>query len=144
MSITGILRTVLRHVPDALVPGTRPESPRGQHGHVGQPVSRLDGALKVRGEARFAAEVGLERLLHAAVVHSTIARGRIASLDTSAAERASGVALVMTHRSAPRMKPPQAFGEGDGVAGSNLPVMQDDRIHWNGEAVAVPSSVDPL
>ena len=35
------------------------------------------------------------------------------------------------------MKPPQAFGEGDGVAGSNLPVMQDESIHWNGEAVAV-------
>ena len=79
----------------------------------------------------------MEGLLHAAVVHSTIARGRIASLDTAAAEAAPGVALVMTHRNAPRMKPPEAFGEGDGVAGSNLPVMQDDSIHWNGEAVAV-------
>jgi xanthine dehydrogenase YagR molybdenum-binding subunit len=142
MSMTGILRTVLRHVPDALVPGTRPEGtrpegPRVQHGHIGEPVSRLDGALKVRGAARFAAEVAMEGLLHAAVVHSTIARGRIASLDTAAAEAAPGVALVMTHRNAPRMKPPQAFGEGDGVAGSNLPVMQDDSVHWNGEAVAV-------
>jgi xanthine dehydrogenase YagR molybdenum-binding subunit len=141
MSMTGILRTVLRHVPDALVPGTRPEgtpAPRdGQHGHVGTPVSRFDGALKVRGEARFAAEAALEGLLYAAVVHSTIARGHIASLDTVTAERAPGVALVMTHRNAPRMKPPEAFGEGDGVAGSNLPIMQDDSVHWNGEAVAV-------
>jgi xanthine dehydrogenase YagR molybdenum-binding subunit len=141
MSMTGVLRTVLRHVPDALVPGTRPEgmpAPRdGQHGHVGSPVSRLDGALKVRGEARFAAEVALEGLLYAAVVHSTIARGRIASLETTTAELAPGVALVMTHRNAPRMKPPEAFGEGDGVAGSNLPIMQDDSVHWNGEAVAV-------
>ncbi|HZB55638.1 MAG TPA: xanthine dehydrogenase family protein molybdopterin-binding subunit [Reyranella sp.] len=141
MSMTGILRTVLRHVPDALVPGTRPEgtpAPRdGQHGHVGTPVSRFDGALKVRGEARFAAEVPLEGLLYAAVVHSTIARGRIAILDTTAAELAPGVALVMTHRNAPRMKPPEAFGEGDGVAGSNLPIMQDDSVHWNGEAVTV-------
>jgi xanthine dehydrogenase YagR molybdenum-binding subunit len=69
-------------------------------------------------------------------VHSN-ARGRIATLDTAAAEAAPGVALVMTHRNAPRIKAPEAFGEGDGVAGSNLPVMQDDRIHWNGEAVAV-------
>ena len=36
-------------------------APRGQHGEIGAPVSRLDGALKVRGEARFAAEVALER-----------------------------------------------------------------------------------
>ena len=137
MTMFSVLRTVLRHVPDALVPGTRPEGLRGQHGHIGEPVSRLDGALKGRGAARFAAEVAMEGLLHAAVVHSTIARGRIASLDTAAAEAAPGVALVMTHRNAPRMKPPQAFGEGDGVAGSNLPIMQDDSIHWNGEAVAV-------
>ena len=100
-------------------------------------VSRLDGALKVRGQARFAAEVAMEGLLYAAVVHSTIARGRIAALDTAAAEAAPGVALVMTHRNAPRMKAPEAFGEGDGVAGSNLPMMQDELVHWNGEAVAV-------
>ncbi|MGD9880834.1 MAG: xanthine dehydrogenase family protein molybdopterin-binding subunit [Reyranella sp.] len=141
MSMTGILRTMLRHVPDLLVPGTRPAGPpaprQGQHGHVGEPVSRLDGALKVRGAARFAAEVPLERLLYAAIVHSTIARGRIAALETAAAEAAPGVALVMPYRNAPRMKAPEAFGEGDGVAGSNLPVMQDDSIHWNGEVVAV-------
>jgi xanthine dehydrogenase YagR molybdenum-binding subunit len=135
--MTGILRTVLRYVPDALVPGTRPDDRRVQHGHVGEPVSRLDGALKVRGQARFAAEVAMEGLLHAAVVHSTVARGRIAALDTAAAEAAPGVVLVMTHRNAPRMTSPQAFLEGDGVAGSNLPVMQDDAVHWNGEAVAV-------
>lgn len=142
MTVFSILRTVLRHVPDALVPGTRPEGarpegPRVQHGRLGEPVSRLDGALKVRGQARFAAEVAMEGMLHAAVVHSTIARGRIASLDTAAAEAAPGVVLVITHRNAPRMRAPEGFGEGDGVAGSNLPVMQDDAIHWNGEAVAV-------
>ena len=141
MTVFSVLRTVLRHVPDALVPGTRPQSPpaqrQGQHGHVGAPISRLDGALKVRGQARFAAEVAMEGLLYAAVVHSTIARGRIATLDTAAAEAAPGVALVMTHRNAPRLRPPQMMLDGDGVAGSNLPVMQDDRVHWNGEAVAV-------
>src|ERR1700693_3694973 len=124
--MTGILRTVLRYVPDALVPGTRPDDGRVQHGHIGEPVSRLDGALKVRGQARFAAEVAMEGLLHAAVLHSTVARGRVAALDTAAAEAAPGVVLVMTHRNAPRMTPPLGFLEGDGVAGSNLPVMQDD------------------
>jgi xanthine dehydrogenase YagR molybdenum-binding subunit len=137
MTMFGILRTVLRHVPDVLVPGARPNDSRVQHGQVGTPVSRLDGALKVRGDARFAAEIAIEGLLYAAVVHSTIARGRIARLDTEAAEASPGVALVMTHRNAPRLKPPQSFGEGDGIAGSNLAIMQDDSIHWNGEAVAV-------
>ncbi len=134
MSMTGILRTVLRYVPDALVPGTRPELRAASMARSAPRCRGSTASLKVRGEARFAAEVAMERLLYAAIVHSTIARGRIAALDTAAAEAAPGVALVMTHRNAPRLKPPQAFGEGDGVAGSNLPVMQDDSIHWNGEA----------
>ena len=71
---------------------------------VGQPVSRVDGALKVMGKARFAAEVPFENLTYAALVYSTIARGRIASIDTTAAELAPGVSLVMTYKNAPRLK----------------------------------------
>jgi xanthine dehydrogenase YagR molybdenum-binding subunit len=137
MTIMGIARTALRFVPDVLVPGAKPEQLRGRRGSVGKPVSRLDGTLKVRGKARFVAEVTLDGMLYGALVHSTIARGRIVTLDTSEAERAPGVSLVMTYRNAPRMKAPQAFLEGSGVAGSNLPIMQDDTVHWNGEAVAL-------
>ncbi len=137
MSIMDIARTALRHVPDALVPGAKPSPMRGQHGQIGAPVSRLDGVLKVGGAARFVSEVPMEEMLYAALVHSTIAKGRIATLDTAAAEAAPGVALVMTHRNAPKMRAPQAFGQGSGVAGSNLPIMQDDAVHWNGEAIAL-------
>ena len=137
MTIKDIARTALRYVPDALVPGASPEPLRGKHGRIGEPVSRLDGALKVRGKARFVSDTPLDGMLYAALVPSTIAQGRIATLDAAAAEAAPGVALVMTHRNAPRMKNPQAFLEGSGVAGSNLPIMQDATIHWNGETVAV-------
>ncbi len=49
--MTGIMRTVLRYVPDALVPGRSaaeraPDDERVRHGHVGKPVSRLDGAAQ--------------------------------------------------------------------------------------------------
>ncbi len=104
---------------------------------VGRPIPRLDGALKVRGQARFAAEVPFERLAYGALVHSSIARGRIAEIDTAAAEAAPGVLLVMTYRNAPRLKPPLLMmADPKGASASNLPVMQDDRIHWNGEPVA--------
>ena len=136
MTLTDIARTALRYVPDALVPGARPETLREKHGQIGRPISRLDGVLKVTGKARFVAEVPIQGMLYAAVVHSTIPRGRIAILDTTAAEAAPGIVLVMTHRNAPRMIGPKAFLEG-GVSGSNLPVMQDDTIHWNGEAIAI-------
>jgi xanthine dehydrogenase YagR molybdenum-binding subunit len=111
---------------------------RAKHGLIGAPVSRLDGALKVRGEARFAAEYVMEGMVYAALRYSTVARGRITTLDTSVAEAAAGVVLVMTYRNAPQMQPPPLFLTAPrAAAGSDLPVMQDDSIHWNGEPVAI-------
>jgi xanthine dehydrogenase YagR molybdenum-binding subunit len=111
---------------------------RAQHGLIGAQVSRLDGPLKVRGEARFAAEYVMEGMVYAALRYSTIARGRITTLETGAAEAAAGVVLVMTHRNSPRMQPPPMFLTAPKAAGgANLPVMQDPSIHWNGEPVAI-------
>ena len=80
----------------------------------------------------------MEGLLYAALVHSTIARGRIAGLDTAAAEAAPGVVLVMTYRNAPKLAVPPPIGLTNlKAAGNNvLPVMQDDEIRWNGQTVA--------
>ena len=107
---------------------------------MGAQVSRVDGPLKVMGAARFAAEVPLERLTYAALVPSTIARGRIAAIDTAAAVAALGVVLVMTHENAPRMKAPLTVSEGSRQGRGRQverAVMQDDRVHWNGQPVAV-------
>ena len=123
--------------PDRWQPGTLDPLTR-KHGALGQPVSRVDGRLKVLGKARFAAEVPLDRLTYAALVFSTVARGTIARLDTKAAEAAPGVVLVMTHRNAPRLAPPHIIMSSPKAMGpSDLPVMQDATIHWNGQAVAV-------
>jgi xanthine dehydrogenase YagR molybdenum-binding subunit len=111
---------------------------RQQHGLVGAQVSRVDGPIKVKGTARFAAEVTLEGMVYAALAYSTIPKGRIATLETGAAEKAPGVVLVMTHRNAPRMKPIPSFLTAEkAMAGDDLPVMQDDRVHWNGQPIAV-------
>jgi xanthine dehydrogenase YagR molybdenum-binding subunit len=111
---------------------------RHQHGHVGQPASRVDGALKVSGAAPFAAEFPIDGMVYAALAYSTIAKGRIAEIDTRAAEAAPGVVAVMTHRNAPRLKPMPAFLTAPKAGGGdNLPVMQNDRIHWNGQPITV-------
>jgi xanthine dehydrogenase YagR molybdenum-binding subunit len=124
--------------PDSWTPNGAPDPLRRVGGLIGAPVSRVDGPLKVRGAARFAAEVALEHILYAALSWSTIPKGRIASLDTSEAVAAPGVALVMTHDNAPRLKPPPLFMTSEkAAAGDSLPIMQDDRIHWNGQPIAV-------
>ena len=134
MSLIGnAVKTVIRLLPDKDVdPLIETRSA------LGQPLSRVDGPLKVAGRARFAAEVSLDNLTYAALVYSSIARGRIASIDTAQAEAAPGVLHVMTYKNAPRMTPPpQMITNPKGGSASNLPIMQDPSIHWNGEAVAI-------
>ena len=134
-----VMEKAVQLAPDSWMPGGKPDPIiRQKHGYVGTPVSRIDGPVKVRGAARFAAEVPLDGMVYAALLHSTVAKGRIATLDTAAAEAAPGVVLVMTHRNAPPMKPMPLFMTSPKATGGNdLPIMQDDRIHWNGQPVAV-------
>ena len=141
--MSAILQTVVKKAvelaPDAWIPGGKPDPMIArQDGLIGAPVSRVDGPLKVQGRARYAAEFPIDGMLYAALVHSTIAKGGIVRIDTEAAEAAPGVRLVMTHRNAPRMKPMPLFGSGEKAAGGDdLPVLQDRRIHWNGQPIAV-------
>jgi xanthine dehydrogenase YagR molybdenum-binding subunit len=80
----------------------------------------------------------MEGMLFAAVAYSTIAKGHITSLDTAAAKASPGVRLVMTFENAPKLKPTPIFNSSPKAAGPNdLPIMQDNSIHWNGEAIAV-------
>lgn len=124
--------------PSQWQPGVTPDEVMHRHGVIGKPVSRLDGPLKVAGKARFAAEVPYEHLAHAALVHSSIARGRISELKTEAARAAPGVILVLTYQNMPRLQNPPLFGSAPKAVGaSTLPVMQNEHITWNGQPVAL-------
>jgi xanthine dehydrogenase YagR molybdenum-binding subunit len=132
------MKVAIDIVPESWLPGGNPDPVMLKHGLIGKPVSRIDGPLKVEGKARFAAEVPVDGLVYAALVHSSIARGRIATIETAAAEAADGVVLVMTYRNAPRMKaPPLMMTTAKAGGNSSLPVMQDAEIHWNGQSVAL-------
>ena len=136
--ILKAMKTAVRLAPESWLPGGTPDPLMNKHGLIGRPVSRIDGPLKVAGAARFAAEVMLDGIVYAALRYSTITRGRITMVDTAAAEAAPGVALVMTYRNAPRMKPPPVMMSAPKAAGpSDLPLMQDAEIHWNGQPVAL-------
>jgi xanthine dehydrogenase YagR molybdenum-binding subunit len=138
-AVQAVMKKPVALAPDSWLPGGEPDPLiHRRHGHVGEPVARVDGQLKVKGGARFATEIAMERMVYGALVFSTIPKGRMIALDTQAAESAEGVVLVMTHRNAPKMKPIPYFLEAEKAgAGDDLPVMQDDRIHWNGQPVAV-------
>ena len=106
---------------------------------VGNPLPRVDGPAKVTGGARYAAEFHPDGLAYAATHDSTVPAGRITAIDTSKAERAPGVLLVLTHLNADRL-PYQAPAERaavDPVSGEQLRVLQDAEIRFSGQPVAL-------
>jgi xanthine dehydrogenase YagR molybdenum-binding subunit len=72
---------------------------------VGRPTERIDGPLKTTGTAPYAYEqnVAAPHAAYGHVVGAAIAKGRIASIDTSAARRAPGVLAVVTAESAGKL-----------------------------------------
>ena len=107
-----------------------------RHGsNIGQPLTRRDGVLKVKGEARFAADNHPGGMLYAVLAVSSIARGSVTFLDVEAAKRHPGVVDVMT----PAHKPPLA---ADPDAKTNpfmfrLELLQNDEVRYANQAIAV-------
>src|SRR2546423_6339221 len=104
---------------------------------MGQPVSRVDGRLKVSGAATYAAEFDIPGTAHAAIVRSTVAKARIASIDIAAAKSAPGVLAVITHQNAPKLTYRKHKGVVDPDFGERLHVLQDDRVNHQGQPVAL-------
>src|ERR1043166_2407404 len=105
---------------------------------VGTPMSRVDGRLKVTGAARYAAEFQVKDVAYGVLVLSTIAKGRIAKIDVSAAEKAPGVLAVITHRDAGKVVlPEKAKALVDPKVGRPLQPLQDDQVHYHGQPIAV-------
>jgi xanthine dehydrogenase YagR molybdenum-binding subunit len=104
---------------------------------VGQPLSRAEGRLKVTGSARYTADLPVPGIAHAAIVHSTVAKGRTESIDTRDAEHAPGVLAVFTGHNLPRMNPtPKRWSHLHPHGQGYLP-LQDDKIHYAGQPVAL-------
>ncbi len=106
---------------------------------IGAPLTRVDGPAKVTGSARYAAEFHPDGLAYAATHDSTVPAGRITAIDTSAAERAPGVLLVLTHLNADHLpyESPAERPAVDPVAGEQLRVLQDAEVLFNGQPVAL-------
>ena len=73
--------------------------------HVGRPYDRIDGPLKVTGNAPYAYEHHKEvpNAAHGYVVGSAIPKGRVVSIELDAARRAPGVLAIVTAASSPKL-----------------------------------------
>ncbi|HEY4305186.1 MAG TPA: xanthine dehydrogenase family protein molybdopterin-binding subunit [Gemmatimonadaceae bacterium] len=91
---------------------------------VGAPIDRVDGRLKVTGGAKYAAEYPVDRLVHAVMITSTIAKGNVKSINADALMQMPGVLAVLTPQNAPKLpggKPnqPPTAAPADGGSGSS-------------------------
>lgn len=103
---------------------------------IGKPLDRTDGVLKVTGQARYSADNPESMLAHAVIVTSTIAKGRIASIQTEGAQALPGVLLVMTYQTAMRL-PNGGNPDAQPPAVRKLTLLQTNEVRYSGEPVAV-------
>lgn len=109
------------------------------HPYVGRAHPRVDGALKVTGRAKYAAEFFADGMVYAAAVPATIAKGRIAGIDLSAAKAAPGVIDILTHENRPELPDSDEPYLNDMVAvpGSPFRPLYNDRIFYSGQPIAL-------
>jgi xanthine dehydrogenase YagR molybdenum-binding subunit len=98
---------------------------------VGLPRNRLDGGVKVQGQADYTSDHHVEGMLYGVFAVSPVPAGTITALDTSQAETAPGVAQVFTHLNAPRLASPPLP-----AASSFLP-LQSPILYYEGQPVAL-------
>ncbi len=103
---------------------------------VGKSINRVDGRLKVTGAARYSAEIPVEKITYGVIIGSTIAHGRIKSIDTRAAESSPGVLAILTHLNAPKLRPMPALAAGGAALESRVP-LQDAFIYHSGQNIGV-------
>ena len=105
---------------------------------IGSPIERLEDLRFLRGRGEFVDDVPSPNALHAVLLRSSVAHGRIRSIDTSAALKRPGVHAVITAKDIgeipvitmrqellPEFKPYQQ------------PVIARDKVRYVGEPIAV-------
>jgi xanthine dehydrogenase YagR molybdenum-binding subunit len=106
--------------------------------YTGQPLNRVDGRAKVTGSAKYAAEYNVPNLAYGVVVSSAIAKGRILSIDASAALGLDGVLQVFTHENTPKLaRRDRDYSDEVAPPGSPFRPLHDNKIVFSAQPIAL-------
>ncbi|MBN1849599.1 MAG: molybdopterin-dependent oxidoreductase [Deltaproteobacteria bacterium] len=103
---------------------------------IGKRIPRVDGRVKVTGEARYAADYSMPGMLWCKMLRSPYPHARIVSIDTSRAEKLPGVKGVLTGK------------DFNGWTWGWMPKTRDepplavDKVRYLAEAVAAVAAID--
>ena len=104
---------------------------------IGRDTPRVDGPLKVSGQAQYTADFHFPGTLYAVPVEATIANGRVVTLDTAAAEKMPGVRAILHRENIGtifRSVPEPGF---EGICEERRPPFEDDVVRYYGQYIAL-------
>ncbi len=99
-------------------------------GIIGDNIPNVDALKKVVGDAAFAADLGMQGLLHLKVLRSDRHHARILRLGIRKAAEMPGVVSILTHRDIP--------GKNRiGIINKDQPILAEDRVRFFGDPIAL-------
>ncbi|MGN6415028.1 xanthine dehydrogenase family protein molybdopterin-binding subunit [Flexivirga sp.] len=101
---------------------------------IGTSLERIDGRLKVTGTAPYAYDQPVDQPVYLHPLQSTIAKGRVTGIDTSAAEQVDGVLAIITSDNAFRLTD---------IDDPELLVLQSDEIAFRGQLIGGVVAISP-
>ena len=113
---------------------------------IGTRPIRHDGYDKVTGRAQYGADIKLPGLVFGAVLRSPHAHAIIKNIDTSEAEKLSGVLAVMTAKDLPRLENIQRASAEESGSEKHLSenVLAHKKVMYKGHAVAAVAAVQAV
>jgi carbon-monoxide dehydrogenase large subunit len=108
---------------------------------VGQPAMRKEDPKLLRGEGRYTDDIDLPNQAHAYVLRSSIAHGRIKSIDTAAAKAMPGVLAVYTGADVTaygtlQSALPFKSRDGSDMKKPGRPALPQDKVRFVGDPIA--------
>ncbi len=95
---------------------------------------RHDGVAKVKGDARYTADLSVPGMLHAELLLARCSRARIISIDISRALELPGVMAVLTQKDLPALR--------YGFMIKDRTLMAHEEVRYEGEILAAVAAVD--
>jgi xanthine dehydrogenase YagR molybdenum-binding subunit len=104
---------------------------------IGTAVPRIDGPLKVSGNAMYTSDFYFPGMVYAVPVCSTVAKGRITRLDALDAEKMPGVVAILHRENMDKLYRSARDLTFSSYLDERRPPFEDDFVYYNGQYVAL-------
>jgi aerobic carbon-monoxide dehydrogenase large subunit len=110
----------------------------GSNAYIGSPIDRIEDLRLLAGAGTYVGDLKPDNLLHAVILRSPIAHGRIRKIEAKAARSLPGVAAVITAAEIGEVPiiPVRQHGKPEGEP-YRQPVIASEKVRYVGEPVAV-------